>query len=118
MACNALSLLETLLSCFRQVVTYDASPEAGAAEHCRANVHSFFQTVLAKKESSSFWRQLAEVFGLCQAPESATDVENVAYWIQVWFHVCLALHHVACSKKHIRCWPCFLLSKTNRCNHA
>lgn len=81
------------------MVTYDASPEAGAAEHCRANVHSFFQTILSKKESPSFWQQLADVFGLCQAPESATDVENVAYWVQVGLHVCLASHHVACAKE-------------------
>ncbi len=66
-----------------QVVTYDASPEAGAAEHCRKNVHSFFQAMLANKGRQPFWQQLSDVFQLCQAPESGQDVENVAYWLQV-----------------------------------
>jgi hypothetical protein len=65
------------------VVTYDASPEAGAAEHCRSNTRKFFELLLGSKEDEGLWDEVTDVFKLCKAPQSAQDVENVAYWVQV-----------------------------------
>lgn len=65
------------------MVTYDASPEAGAAEHCRSNTHSFFELLLGSKEDEGLWEEVTEAFKLCRAPQSAKDVENIAYWVQV-----------------------------------
>ena len=73
-----------------QVVTYDASPEAGAAEHCRNNTHRLFELLLSRGDEEAFQEQVAQAFGLCSIPGSAADLEKVAYWIQ-GFHDAAAM---------------------------
>lgn len=64
-------------------MTYDASPAAGAAEHCRSNTRSFFELLLGNKGDEDLWEEVTDVFGLCKAPQGAEDVERIAYWVQV-----------------------------------
>lgn len=66
-----------------QVVTYDASPAAGAAEHCADNVRRAFGAIFELGETSEGRRQLADAFQLCDTLDSA-DLEALAFWLQVW----------------------------------
>ena len=67
----------------RQVVTYDASPAAGASEHCRENTRRLFEALLDSGKGLDWGHEVADAFGLCSAPETAAELEQVALWIQV-----------------------------------
>ena len=72
-------------SVYCQVVTYDASPDAGAAENCRNNTHRLFKLLLSGGDGAPFRKQVAQAFALCGVPESAADLEKVAYWVQGFY---------------------------------
>ena len=66
-----------------QVVTYDASPEAGAAKHCRRNTRRLFDILLTPQPGLRQAQEVANAFSLCAVPRTGADYEQLAYWIQV-----------------------------------
>ena len=66
-----------------QVVTYDASPEAGAAKYCRRNTRRLFDILLTAQPGLRHAQEVAYAFGLCAVPRTGADYEQLAYWIQV-----------------------------------
>ena len=66
-----------------QVVTYDASPAAGAAPACIQNTWTFFQSVMASREDEAWRAVVSDAFGTCRPLQSSGEVEDLAYWVQV-----------------------------------
>ena len=66
-----------------QVVTYDASPAAGASAHCIQNVWTFFQSLMASREDRAWRSVVSDAFATCQPLSSSAEVEDLAYWVQV-----------------------------------
>jgi len=66
-----------------QMVTYDASPAAGASEHCIQNVWTFFQSLMASREDQAWRSVVSDAFATCQPLSSSAEVEDLAYWVQV-----------------------------------
>lgn len=95
-------------------MTYDASPEAGAAVHCRSNTRNFFKTLLANGGRSPYRQELAATFKLCQVPQSAEEVENVAYWVQV----STSLFGKRRDMRSLRVFDCFFALKRAGDTHA
>ena len=71
------------MACGMQVVTYDASPAAGAAPACIQNTWTFFQSVMASREDEAWRAVVSNAFGTCQPLRSSAEVEDLAYWVQV-----------------------------------
>ncbi len=71
-----------------QVVTYDASPIAGAAPACIQNTWTFFQSLMASRNDKAWWGVVSEAFNTCQPLTSSNDVEDLAYWVQVRLSRC------------------------------
>ncbi len=66
-----------------QRVTWDATPEAGAAEGCADNTCRTFDVVFEKGKSDDGRAELQQAFQLCDPLEGEEDVTALAYWIQV-----------------------------------
>ena len=66
-----------------QVVTYDASPAAGAAPACIQNTWTVFQSVMASREDEAWRAIVSDAFGTCRPLQSSAEVEDLAYWVQV-----------------------------------
>lgn len=66
-----------------QVVTYDASPAAGAAPSCIQNTWTFFQSLMAARNDKAWWGVVSEAFNTCRPLTSSADVEDLAYWVQL-----------------------------------
>ena len=71
------------MACGVQVVTYDASPAAGAAPACIQNTWTFFQSVMASREDEAWRAVVSDAFGTCRPLQSSAEVEELAYWVQV-----------------------------------
>ena len=71
------------MACGMQVVTYDASPAAGAAPACIQNTWTFFQSVMASREDAAWRAVVSGAFGTCRPLQSSAEVEDLAYWVQV-----------------------------------
>ncbi len=67
-----------------QVVTYDASPAAGAAPSCIQNTWTFFQSLMAARNDKAWWGVVSEAFNTCQPLTSSAQVDDLAYWVQAW----------------------------------
>lgn len=64
-------------------MTYDASPEAGAAANCVPNVRRTFQVVFGLASGGAEGlQQLRRAFQLCSPLSSPRDALDLAYWIQ------------------------------------
>ena len=66
-----------------QVVTYDASPAAGAEPACIQNTWTFFQSLMASRNDKAWWGVVSDAFNTCQPLTSSSDVEDLGYWVQV-----------------------------------
>ena len=73
-----------------QVVTFDATPAAGAHMDCVTKTRAAFAEVLEEGRSSNGRARLAQTFGLCQVPEDEAGTEDLAYWLQVIWRACVA----------------------------
>ncbi|CAK0782805.1 hypothetical protein CVIRNUC_006000 [Coccomyxa viridis] len=69
-------------SAFWEVVTYDASPAAGAAPACIQNTWTFFQSVMASREDAAWRAMVSDAFGTCRPLQGSAEVEDLAYWVQ------------------------------------
>ena len=69
------------------VVTYDASPAAGAAPGCIQNTWTFFQSLMASRDDRAWWGVVSEAFNTCEPLTSSGQVEDLAYWVQVMLAV-------------------------------
>ena len=67
-----------------QIVTRDASPEAGASVNCRKNVQHTFEIIFQLAESQGGLAGLDEAFSTCK-PLAPGQQRDLAYWIQVRF---------------------------------
>lgn len=65
------------------MVTYDASPAAGASPHCIQNTWTFFQSLMASREDEAWRAVVSDAFATCQPLTSSSEVEDLAYWVQV-----------------------------------
>ena len=65
-----------------QVVTKDASPEAGSAVNCRGNVRKTFDVVFNLAQSKEGLLALTQAFSTC-SPLEAGQGKDLGYWIQV-----------------------------------
>ncbi|EQC34365.1 hypothetical protein SDRG_08136 [Saprolegnia diclina VS20] len=61
-----------------QVVTHDATPAAGAAPTCEANVRASWPLLFATAQTETGRRQLGEIFRLCRPLQTAADAETLA----------------------------------------
>ena len=69
---------------FAAVVTRDATPAAGAAPTCAANIRGAFARLFARAGSAAGRREIAEAFALCDGVAMGTedDALALAYWAQ------------------------------------
>ncbi|KAF8072769.1 DPP7 [Scenedesmus sp. PABB004] len=67
---------------FWDVVTRDATPTAGAAPDCAANVRAGFAALFAAGATRAGRDALRRAFRLCEALTGEADVEALAYWVQ------------------------------------
>lgn len=70
-------------SAFWDVVTRDASPAAGSAPDCVANVRQAFAQLFAAGSSPEGRSQLQQTFRLCEPLQNEQNVTTLAYWAQV-----------------------------------
>jgi lysosomal Pro-X carboxypeptidase len=76
-------LLLPLLLLLPQIVTRDATAEAGAAPDCADNVRQAFQLLFELGATEGGRQQLQLAFLLCDPLTGQQQVEDLAYWVQV-----------------------------------
>ncbi|WIA28862.1 hypothetical protein OEZ86_011388 [Tetradesmus obliquus] len=72
-------------SAFWQIVTRDATAEAGAAPDCADNVRQAFQLLFDLGGSEAGRQQLQQAFLLCDPLTGQQQVTDLAYWVQSAF---------------------------------
>ena len=65
-----------------QTVTRDATPEAGAAPECAANVAATFELVFSLGATPEGREQLSDAFSTCHSLQDGQQTD-LAYWLQV-----------------------------------
>lgn len=96
-----------------QVVTQDASSEAGAAPKCRSNVQRTFEAIFAMGKSQNGLDQLSEAFATCHKLQKGQS-KDLAYWIQVQLALISdtdaandgLVKHVPGGQAGCSCWHC------------
>lgn len=87
---------------FSKIVTRDASPEAGAAEHCVPNIREAWKVLFRKGDSKHGREFIREQARVCKKAnlDSAEDVLAFAQWLQSAFDflaMVSPLHHHSAS---------------------
>jgi hypothetical protein len=68
--------------CYCQIVTRDATAEAGAAPDCADNVREAFQLLFDLGSTETGRQQLQQAFLLCEPLTGEQQVTDLAYWVQ------------------------------------